>query len=362
MSTFRRKLSSSLGGLVDDAVMTALRYRFNKPIQADDQIFSTEGGEVDRRAALISVAEHYEQPDVRERFFGIPPHPEPTQRLHGPLEDGGQRIDLAWPSPFVPSFPAVRAEYASWEANAASKVRAFLHPTPAKTAIICLHGYQGGSFFIEERAFQARWLYSRGADVLLFTLPFHGARADRDAPSWPSPSAVRSNEGFAHAIHDLRALVRWLRARDGAEQQRIAVVGMSLGGYTTALWGTVDELDFIAPLIPVASWPDLWWAHGEGRAERQRAERDGISLELMTRAMDIVAPLARRPMLAPERVLVLSARGDRIAPPDHAERLAQHFGGVHLGFAGSHVLQLGRRDAFVAIAQRMALLGLIPKR
>ena len=78
--------------------------------------------------------------------------------------------------------------------------------------------------------------------------------------------------------------------------------------------------------------------------------------------MKLVSPLDRVPLVAPERVLVQSARGDRIAPPEHAERLAKHFHGVHLAFNGGHVLQLGRRDAFVALAQRLALVGLIPKR
>ena len=361
-----RKLGMGLGGLVDSAVLTALRYRFNRPVKLSGSdgghLLSGSGGELDRRAALEAIIDHYEKPDVRASFFGAPPLPEPTQHVRGPLADGGQRVDLAWPSPFVPSLVEVREEYAMWTANGAAKVRAFLHPRPAATAIICLHGYQGGNWFVEERAFQARWLYSLGADVLLFTLPFHGARADRDAPSWPSPNPVRTNEGFGHAIYDLRALVRWLRARLGAEQQRMAVIGMSLGGYTTSLFATTDALDFIAPLIPVASWPELWWAHGEGSSERARAERDGISLPLMLRAMDIVSPLSRAPLLDPDRVLVMSARGDRIAPPEHAERLARHFGGVHLAFDGSHVLQLGRREAFTAIAQRMALLGLIAKR
>jgi len=362
-----RKLSSGLGGLIDGAVLTALRHRFNRPVsqlaaRSADEMFGEGGSEHDRRVALLAAIEHYERPEVRASFFATPPYPSVTERARGALEDGGRVVDLAWPSPFSPSLPGARETYLGFEANRSAKVRALLHPRPARTAIICLHGYQGGNWFVEERAFQTRWLYMLGADVLLFSLPFHGARGGRGAPSWPSPNPVHTNEGFGHAIFDLRALVRWLRARPGAEAQRVAVLGMSLGGYTTGLFATTDALDFIAPMIPVASWPELLWAHGEGRPERARAEREGITLELVQRAMAIISPLEREPLLDPDRVLVLSARGDRIAPPEHAERMAQHFGGVHLGFAGGHVLQLGRRDAFVAIAQRMALLGLIDKR
>ena len=74
-------------------------------------------------------------------------------------------------------------------------------------------------------------------NVALFVLPFHGKRAGADAPVWPSVNVARTNEGFAHAIHDLRVLMRWLG--DQSEGKPIAAMGMSLGGYTTSLLATV---------------------------------------------------------------------------------------------------------------------------
>ena len=355
-----RKLGSDVGGIIDGAVLRALRHRFAEPsLTTTHEVFSA--GEHDRRAELIDAIAHYESPGTRASFFGIPPHPDATTKRVGTL-DHGHVVDLAWPSTYVPSLPSAHDAYLAWESNRRVRARAFLHDTPARTAILCLHGYQGGNFFIDERAFSVRWLYALGCDVVLFSLPFHGLRRDKDAPSWPGPNPVRSNEGFGQAIYDLRALCKWLRARPGAEEQKLAVLGISLGGYLAALFATTDALDFVGPMVPVASWAELLWSHGEGRAERERAEREGITLPLLSRAMALVSPLERAPMVSPEQVLVQSARGDRIAPPEHAVRLAQHFGGVHLTFAGGHVLQLGRRDAYTAIAQRMALLGLIPKR
>jgi pimeloyl-ACP methyl ester carboxylesterase len=209
--------------------------------------------------------------------------------------------------------------------------------------------------WIEERAFVARWLYGVGLDVVLFTLPFHGRRG-LDAPVWPSVNVGRTNEGFAHAIHDLRAFMRTLSGP-------VAVTGMSLGGYTTSLLATVaPEIQFAAPMIPVASFPDLLWMHGEGRAERARAEREGITLEMLQDAMAMHTPLLRKPLVSSERMLVICADGDRIAPPQHAHRLAKHFGAEELRFAGGHLFQVGRGDAFRAIVKRMAALDLLPKR
>jgi pimeloyl-ACP methyl ester carboxylesterase len=249
----------------------------------------------------------------------------------------------------------MRDDYLSYVPNRDAYARLYRHGDGGRATLICLHGYRGGNFWIEERAFVARWLYSVGLDVALFTLPFHGKRGGNDAPVWPSVNVGRTNEGFAQAVYDLRALVKWL---DGP----VAVTGMSLGGYTTSLLATVEELQFAAPMIPVASFPDLLWLHGDGRPERARAEREGITLEMLRQAMAVHTPLEREPRVSPSRMLVISAEGDRIAPPEHAARLAKHFGAEELRFAGGHLLQLGRGDAFRTLIRRMAALGLVPPR
>jgi pimeloyl-ACP methyl ester carboxylesterase len=173
---------------------------------------------------------------------------------------------------------------------------------------------------------------------------------------WPSVNVARTNEGFAHAVHDLRALLARLRQNAAP----VGLVGMSLGGYTSALAATVEpQLDFAVLMIPVASFPDLLWHHGAGRPERARAEREGITLEMLRAAMAVHAPLKRAPKLGPERVLVVSAEADRIAPPEHATRLARHFGAEELRLPGGHILQVGRGAAFGALARRLAALGII---
>jgi pimeloyl-ACP methyl ester carboxylesterase len=202
-------------------------------------------------------------------------------------------------------------------------------------------------------------LYRCGLDVVLFTLPFHAKRAGDNAPNWPSVNVARTNEGFAHAVFDLRALAGWLAGRG---HPSVSMIGMSLGGYTAALYATVETPAFAAAMIPVASFPDLFWDHGRGKPERQRAEREGITVEMLRDAMAVHTPLARTPRVAPERILVISAEGDRIAPPEHAERLAKHFAAEEVRFAGGHVLQLGRGDAFRALVKRLASAGILSPR
>jgi dienelactone hydrolase len=346
------KLGSRLGGAVDDIILRTVYRRFRKA-RAPSQL--PRGPEpVDRRALLAEAIAFYSRPELE--FFPAPPEIRPVEEKRGGLPNGGRIVDLKWPSPFVPHWELLRDEYLAYERNRFGHARLYEQPQPANS-IICLHGYRGGPYFLEERAFPVRWLYSLGLNVALFQLPFHAHRGGPDAPIWPSVHVARTNEGFAHAIHDLRALIALLRRRG-----EVGVTGMSLGGYTTSLTATVEPLAIAAPMIPVASFPDVMWQMGAGTPDRERAEREGITLEMLREAMAVHTPLRRKPAVPPERVLVLSMEGDRIAPPEHATRLAKHFGAEELRFAGGHILQLGRGDAFRALARRMAAVGLISRR
>ncbi|MDB4971510.1 MAG: hypothetical protein JWN44_7199 [Myxococcales bacterium] len=342
----RRSWATGVGGLVDAAILGAMRLRFDRKVPRPVE---------DRRAALHDLIQFYQQlgdglfVEPRAADFG-------REERRGSLPGGGEIVDLAWPSGYVPAFEPIRASYLASSVNQRACARLFRHGDAARNTVVLIHGYRSGQFYIEERAFPVRWLYGLGLDVALFTLPFHALRGEGRTPPWPSANPARNNEGFGQAIYDLRALIKRLAP------PKIAVAGMSLGGYTTALLATVIPLDFACPIIPVASFPDLYWSHGEGRPERVRAEREGITLEMMRQAMAVHTPLERASRVASDHMLVISAAGDRIAPPDHAERLAAHFGCEELRMPGGHVLQLGRGDAFRALARKLARVGLIERR
>lgn len=348
--TLLEHLTTRVGSAVDDALLAAARYRFGRHT----------GPRGDRSRLLDEATAFYRRPEILsgEQFFRAPARPVVRERRVRTLSDG-EVVDLAFDSEFEPRWERMRLDYWKGEApspNRVAHVRMLRHTAP-RPSLVCLHGYATGQWFIEERSFVASWLYGLGLDVSLFVLPFHAQRASRPGPPvWPSPHVARTNEGFAHAMGDIGAYLGWLRAR-GAPS--VSVCGMSLGAYSAALLATVARLDFAALMIPVASWPELFWAHGEGRSERAKAEAEGITLARMKAAMEVVTPLARAPLLDGERVLVLDAAGDRIAPTEHADWLADHFHARRLTHAGGHVL-LARGGPLKAIARRMRELSLLP--
>ena len=134
-------------------------------------------------------------------------------------------------------------------------------------------------------------------------------------------------------------------------------MGMSLGGYSTALLATVDrELAFAVPFIPLVSIAD--WARNEGRYVGT-PEEQALQHELLERAHRVVSPLARPPLVPRDRLVVVAGEADRITTFAQAERLAAHFQVPVVAFPGGHLLQLGRAEAFRTVARMLGAAGLL---
>jgi uncharacterized protein len=106
----------------------------------------------------------------------------------------------------------------------------------AAPVALLLHGFSSS----KERMAQAvgRALLARGIGSLALDLPFHGERegADREIPR--NPLALVA--AWKTAVAEARAAVAWLAAQPDTSDDRIGVVGYSLGGFL-ALMTAADE-------------------------------------------------------------------------------------------------------------------------
>ncbi|MEI9938023.1 MAG: YqiA/YcfP family alpha/beta fold hydrolase [Pseudomonadota bacterium] len=334
-----RRVLGSAAGAVDRAATLAVQARNNvrrttastPPIGLDDRV-----------AVLRGFADSY--PDSLGDDFFLPARAISPVARQLPNELGfAQALDLSWASDYQPFLPALAQRYARGSENHAAAVRLLASGEQRPVAIL-IHGYMAGSYQVEQRLWPLRRLLRSGYDVALFTLPFHGVRANaarRGAPEFPGADPRFSNEGFRQVIADLRNFVRWLREQGHPE---IGVMGMSLGGYTAALLATVEPgLSFCIPVIPLASLADF------AREQGQLSGVAGVAAQehaLLERIYRVVSPLERKPLINPGRTLVVAAKADRITPVAHARRLAAHFGSQLVSWHGGHLLQLGRNAAF----------------
>jgi pimeloyl-ACP methyl ester carboxylesterase len=310
-------------------------------------------GHAERLAALERIASTWDAAATRPDFFGADATPTPDLAFVR-MEGNVKVVDATWRSAFSPVDEGASPRYLERTENATAAARLFLHREPRPTAIL-VHGYRAGHHALEERVWPLRFMLDRGLDVALFVLPFHGVRAkSAGAAFFPSSDPRITNEGFRQAMIDLRSLGAHLRQR-GAPA--VGLMGMSLGGYTTALAATVDDaLAFAIPIIPLASLADVARAGGRyvGTPDEQRLQHDAL-----VRAHRTVSPLHRSPRIAADRVLVAGATGDRITPIEHARGLATHFGAPLEEFVGGHLLSFGRGTAFRAAFRLLGRLQLL---
>jgi pimeloyl-ACP methyl ester carboxylesterase len=349
---FARRLLFSAAATVDRAVVAAMQMR-NRGVRARAEALSHE----ERLERLAVIHGEYGALELvrRPEVFFVPP-PAVTPRVRGVrrFSWGAECLEASWESNFYPFAPAVRDAYLAHAANRTAHARLYVGGGP-RPAVILVHGYMSGQWAVEERAWPIRWLNKRGLDVAVAVLPFHGvrARAEGGPPPFPGADPRFTNEGFRQAVADLRVLIAVLRDRGATA---VGLMGMSLGGYTTALMATVEDgLAFAVPIIPLSSLADF--ARDQGRLGRgAEATAQHAALEA---ANHVVSPFARPGRIAPERVLVVGAEADQVTPIAHAERVAAHLGAPLLRVGGGHLMQVWRREAFRGVRAMLQRNGIV---
>jgi pimeloyl-ACP methyl ester carboxylesterase len=349
------RLIGSAAATVDRAVVAALQMA-NRKVRRGPESLSHH----DRLARLATIRDAYSTPALIERpdvFFPAPPELSSLavrERPVRPLSWGGHCVELSWASAFEPFDGGVRDAYLVHAENRTARARLYGKGGGRPVAIL-VHGYMAGQWSVEERVWPVRWMNRHDLDVALFLLPFHGVRAARQGGASPFPGADPrfTNEGFRQTVADLRVLGALLSAR-GAPA--VGVMGMSLGGYTTALMATLEpRLAFAVPIIPLSSVADF--ARDQGRlGTGERAAMQHAALEAANR---VVSPLARPGLVPKERVLVIGAEADQVTPIRHAELLAKHFDAPLLRLPGGHLLQAWRTPAFRAVKQMLRRQGIV---
>lgn len=344
-------VASVVAPVVDGAVKAALLSR-SAASRARSKAESL--GPRERAQALRAIAASYDRTEhfVRpETFFGPRPTIAPTEKV---VRRGV--VDLSWTSDRPPHAADLSETYLATPENHVAHARWFRSGEGGRPVIVLIHGYLGGVHAIEERAWPLEGLQKRGLDAVLFVLPFHGPRGDGRRPRFPGSDPRFTVEGFRQAMHDLDGLVGWLRSR-GAPH--VGAMGMSLGGYSTALAATVlPDLDFAAPFVPLASLADF--AKDDGRLVGSDEDKDE-QYRLLENAYAVVSPLSRPVRTPRENILVLGAERDGITPIRHAEKLAEHFGARLVRMPGGHLVQIGRSDGFRALLRMLGERGILTR-
>ena len=244
--------------------------------------------------------------------------------------------------------PALREQRASYVRNNVVHAQHWVHGDGPRPTLCLIHGFMGSAYLFNGLFFSLPWFFRSGYDVLLYTLPFHGARAEQNSPysgyGYFADGMAGFAEAMAQAVHDFRSVIDYLE-HTGVD--RIALTGMSLGGYTSALIASVDDrIQAVIPNVPVvtpeAAFDDWFPANklvhlGNRLAHVDKAKSDAATM--------FHSPLNYAPVVPKERRLIIAGLGDKLAPPQQAELLWRHWDRCAFHwFPGNHILHVSQPD------------------
>ncbi len=277
--------------------------------------------------------------------------PRVSSRPANPLAEWiarGTVDNIAFPSSFTAIHPAMRKHWSALTSNNIVRAQHWRHDDGPRPTLCVIHGFMGSSYLANGRFFSLPWYYRSGYDVLMYTLPFHGKRAEKLSPfsgfGYFSGGLSGFAEAMAQAVHDFRSIVDYLRHTGVG---RIALTGISLGGYTSALVASVDDrLEAVIPNCPVVTPSTLFdeWFPAN-KLVRLGLRLSNISRDELTAGLSYHCPLNYQPLLPKDRRMIITGLGDRMAPPDHAVKLWKHWNHCALHwFPGSHVMHVSQLD------------------
>jgi len=260
------------------------------------------------------------------------------------LGQGYERV--SWDSGFAPHRGEPGAErWMGFGPNATATAALLRHPDATRPWVIAVHGFCMGYPFMDFPGLHAQRLHhDLGLNVALPARPLHGPRRVTRISGEPFLSFELMNavHGLTQAVWDLRRLISWIRSQGATS---ISLFGVSLGGYTVSLLAGIEPgLDGVVAGIPVADFPGLFHGHSP-RHIRVRAIEHRIMGGTAETIYRVVSPLCFDPLIAPDRRYIFAGYGDRLATPDQARRLAEHWGDPKVSwYAGNHVGYLWSRQ------------------
>jgi hypothetical protein len=246
---------------------------------------------------------------------------------------------LSWDSEFAPHPDEPGSDrWMAFEPNRTASAVVLRHAGDPRPWVIAVHGFCMGFPFMDFQGLQTARIHRElGLNVALPVLPLHGPRRVTLISGEPLLSFEMMNtvHGLTQAVWDIRRLIHWVREQGATS---ISLYGVSLGAYTVSLLAGIEEgIDAVVAGVPVSDFPGLFHRHSPHHIQARSIERRimGGAAENVFR---VVSPLRFEPKVPHERRYIFAGYGDRLATPDQAQRLWEHWDKPRISwYAGNHV-------------------------
>ncbi len=332
----RTAIASMVAAAMLPPVLTGIMRRSDLDRERDNLSFYAE------LAAEHDATLSFPAPTVAPRVSSRRANPVANRIAHGRVEH------LTFQSSFEPVNPAMGNLWRRLDRNNVVHAQHWRHNDGPHPTLCVIHGFLGSPYLVNGLFFSLPWFYRSGFDVVLYTLPFHGRRAQRGSPfsgyGFFQFGMAGFAEAMAQAVHDFRSVMDHL---ESTGVDRIALTGISLGGYTSSLIASADDrLQAVIPNVPVVNPEDIFdqWFPANLLITLGR-KASGLSEEESFAASAFHSPLNYEPLVPKDRRLIITGLGDRLAPPEQAELLWEHWDRCALHwFPGNHILHVSQPD------------------
>lgn len=251
---------------------------------------------------------------------------------------------LSWDSRFAPRPGEPGGErWAAYGPNRRAAATVLRRGDEPRPWVIGVHGFCMGYPFMDFVGLKTALLHRRlGYNVALPVLPLHGPRKVTRVSGEPflSFDLMNTVHGLAQSVWDIRRLLGWVRAQGATS---VSLYGVSLGAYVVALLAGLEAVDAVVAGIPVVDFAHLFHEHSPVHIRARAIEHrilGGVAEDVFT----VVSPLRFAPLVPADRRYVYAGYGDRLAFPDQARRLWEHWEEPAIRwYAGNHVGYLWSR-------------------
>ncbi len=194
-----------------------------------------------------------------------------------------------------------------------------------KPGVIVLH-ILGGDFDLA-RLF-CRALAGKNVNALFLKMPYYGERQQPGVDTrMISADPELTVKGMTQAVKDIRRAAAWLAAQDDVADDQVGIMGISLGGITSALCVSLEpRFKKAALLLAGGDMGEVAWTSTEMTEVREKWTAQGKTKEELFDLLRPIDPVTYAKPLPGRKILMLNASHDEVVPPACTKSLWRAFG------------------------------------
>ena len=178
------------------------------------------------QAARCTASSTPNWPPTKDRELSFPAPtevPRISSRPANPVAEwmaNGRVHNIRFNSSFEAVNPALRDRCGSYERNNVVHAQHWRHDDGPHPTLCVIHGFMGSAYLFNGLFFSLPWFYRSGYDILLYTLPFHGRRAEKYSPYSGYGLFANGIRGFCRGDGSGRARLPLAAGLSGVHRRR----------------------------------------------------------------------------------------------------------------------------------------------